>query len=220
YSSLVDGMFELFEKPLDEGDARLILRTGQPKQATDWSRDGRHVLYRTVTTTPNVDMDIWALPVEDGGEPFAVVRTPFDERDAQFSPDARWIAYQSNESGRAEIYVQPFNRPGSRERVSTDGGVQARWRADGRELFYLTLDGVLTAVPMTAEGDALKPGVPQTLFALPVGGVRGISLHRYIVSDDGARVLVDTVLEQQPAPISLILNWAPPARRPLEESPR
>lgn len=208
YSSLNDGVFELFEQPLD-GDRALVLRTGQPKQITDWSRDGRHILYRSVTTAPAVDMDIWAMPLDGDRTPAPVVRTPFVERDAQFSPDGAWIAYQSNESGRYEVYAQPFARGGDRERISPNGGVQVRWRADGRELFYLTLDGELMAVPMTigADGRSLRPGTPVRLFRAPVGAVQGISLHAYVVSADGQRFLVDALLEQQPAPISLILNW-------------
>lgn len=207
YSSLDDGVFELFEQPLD-GERALILRTGTPKQITDWSRDGRHILYRTVTTGPDVDMDLWVMPLEGDRTPVPLVRTPFVERDAQFSPDGAWIAYQSNESGRYEVYVQPFARSGDRERISPDGGVQVRWRADGRELFYLTLDGELMAVPMTVGADgSLRPGAPVPLFRAPVGGVQGVSMHSYIVSPDGQRFLVDALLEQQPSPISLILNW-------------
>src|SRR5690606_17894858 len=120
YSSLHDGVLELFEQPLD-GDRALLLRTGQPKQITDWSRDGRHILFRTVATdSPAVDMDVWALPLDGDRTPIAIVRTPFVERDARFSPDASWISYQSNESGRPEVYVQAFAGGGGRERISVD----------------------------------------------------------------------------------------------------
>lgn len=209
YSSLHDGVLELFEQPLD-GDRALLLRTGQPKQITDWSRDGRHILFRTVATdSPAVDMDVWALPLDGDRTPIAIVRTPFVERDARFSPDASWISYQSNESGRPEVYVQAFAGGGGRERISVDGGVHARWRADGRELFYLTLDGELMAVPVSIapDGQSLRPGTPVPLFRVPVGGVQGVSMHSYVASDDGQRFLVDALLEQQPAPISLIVNW-------------
>ena len=140
--------------------------------------------------------------------PFAVVRTPFEERDAQFSPDGKWIAYQSNESGQHEVYVLPFLAPGERVPISANGGVQARWRADGRELFYLTLEGQLIAVPIALrpDGSTLRPGAPVPLFRARVGAVQGISLHNYIVAPDGQRFLLDTVVEQASAPISLILN--------------
>jgi Tol biopolymer transport system component len=188
----------------------LLLRTGQPKQVTDWSRDGRSVLYRTVSTTSaGVDMDIWMLPLDGDRTPVAVVSTPFIERDAQFSPDGRWIAYQSNESGRYEVYVQVLAGSGPRERISVDGGVQVRWRGDGRELFYLTLDGELMSVPIAIDSDrgSLRPGAPVRLFTAPVGDVQGVSLPSYVVSGDGQRFLVDALLEQHAAPISLIVNW-------------
>ncbi len=208
YASQRDGVFDLFEKALDGTPAKPLLSTPQAKQITDWSRDGRYLLYRAITLAPNYDVDIWGMALEGDRAPFAVVRTPFEERDAQFSPDGKWIAYQSNESGQHEVYVQPFRSPGERVRISANGGVQARWRADGQELFYLTLEGQLVAVPIALrpEGRALRPGVAVPLFRARVGAVQGISLHNYIVAPDGQRFLLDTVVEQTSAPISLILN--------------
>ena len=208
YASQRDGVFELFEKTLDSTPAKLLLRTPEAKQVTDWSRDGRYLLYRAITFAPYADTDIWAMALEGDPAPFAVVRTPFGERDAQFSPDGTWIAYQSNESGQQEVYVQPFRGPSERVRISASGGVQARWRADGRELFYLTLEGQLIAVPMALgpEGRTLTPGAAVPLFQAKVGAVQGISLHHYIVAPDGQRFLLDTVVEETPAPISVIVN--------------
>jgi Tol biopolymer transport system component len=212
YASPVDGVFHLMEKALDGTPAHSLLETPQSKQATDWSRDGRYLLFRTIAFAPNVDIDIWALSLEGDRKPFPVVRTPFEERDAQFSPDGQWIAYHSNESGQHEVYVRPFPGPGEPERLSTDGGVQARWRGDGRELFYLTFDGTLVAVPVTLRPDdrSLKPGTGAPLFQARVGATQGIPLHSYIVTTDGQRFLIETVIEEAPAPISLILNWRPP----------
>jgi Tol biopolymer transport system component len=208
YASQLDGVFELFEKALDGTPARLLLRTPQAKQVTDWSRDGRFLLFRAITLAPRADMDIWAMALDGDRAPFAVVRTPFEERDAQFSPDGRWIAYQSNESGQPEVYVQPFLALGERVRISANGGVQARWRADGQELFYLTLEGQLVAVPMALrpDGRTLRPGAAVPLFPAKVGAVQGITLHSYLVAPEGQQFLLDTVVEQTPAPISLILN--------------
>ena len=104
------------------------------------------------------------------------------------------------------MYVRPFRAPGERVR-STNGGVQARWRADGQELFYLTLEGELIAVPMALRPEGpLRPGTAVLLFRAQIGAVQGISLHNYIVDPDGQRFLLDTVVEQTSAPISLILN--------------
>jgi len=206
YASQKDGVFELFEKKFDGTPARLLLGMPQQKQVTDWSRDGRYLLFRTVTPT---DMDIWALPLEGDRKPFAVVRTPFEERDAQFSPDGRWIAYHSNESGRHEVYVRPFQGTGEAVPISSHGGVQARWRSDGHELFYLTLDGHMMAIPIAlrSDGRSLQPGTAVRLFQAGVGAVQGIALHSYMVAPGGQQFLIERVIEETPSPISLILGW-------------
>lgn len=211
YSSILDGAFELFEKRVDGSPATLLLRTGASKQVTDWSRDGRYLLYRVITPGSTLNADIWALPLDGDRKPFPVLRTRFEERDAQFSPDGKWIAYQSNESGQPEVYVQPFEGPGDRVRISTAGGVQARWRDDGRELFYLTLDSRLVAVPIAVRNDdlAVLPGPAVPLFHARIGSVHDIARHNYIVATGGKHFLVDTVVEQTAAPLSLILNWKP-----------
>ena len=212
YSSMLNGAFELLEKRFDGTPATLLLRTGESKQVTDWSRDGRYLLYRVITPVPTLNADIWALPLEGDQKPVPMLRTRFEERDAQFSPDGYWIAYHSDESGQHEVYVQPFQGKGERVRISTAGGVQARWRDDGRELFYLTLDGQLVAVPMAVrkDGFAVQPGSAVPLFDARVGSVQDIARHNYIVAEGGQRFLVDRVVERSAAPISLILNWKSP----------
>ena len=150
--------------------------------------------------------------VTDGDhKPFPVVRTNFEEREGQFSPDGKWIAYQSNESGRFEIYVQPFPGPGGKFQISTNGGAQVRWRHDGKELFYIALDGRLMAVPIqfASNGQAIEPGSPVPLFATHIGGaVRGFDRQEYIVSPDGQRFLMNTLTEETgSSPITVILNW-------------
>lgn len=206
YASLKDGAFQLFERPLDGGD-RLLLNTPQSKQVTDWSRDGRYLLFRTTAITP-ADMDIWALPLGGESEPFPVVRTAFVERDAQFSPDTNLIAYQSNVSGQFEIYVKSFRSAGPPERISKNGGVQVRWRADGRELFYLTLDGDLIAVPIApaSDGRSVHADPPVRLFHAHVGPVQGVALPSYLAWPDG-RFLIDTVIEETPSALRVISNW-------------
>jgi Tol biopolymer transport system component len=214
YASQVDGVFDLFDKPLSRGERQLLIHSGEAKQITDWSRDGRYLLYRSVTTRPSADMDIWSVALDGNRTPVAVVRTPFEERDAQFSPDGTWIAYQSNESGRHEIYIQPLKGGGDRLRISANGGVQARWRADGRELFYLTSEGQLTGVPIESVdgGRSLRAGAAVPLFQTNLGAIHGIALHSYVVAPDGERFLLDVVVERQAPPLTLILNWKPPGR--------
>src|SRR4029453_12475979 len=106
---------------------------------------------------PNTPRDIWALSLEGERRRFPVLETTFNETNAQFSPDGRWIAYQSDESGRVEIYVQPFPGPGRKVRISVSGGIQARWRRDGKELFYLGSDNRLMAVPVQLDARGAIP---------------------------------------------------------------
>jgi Tol biopolymer transport system component len=137
---------------------------------TDWSPDGKFLLVRRADQRTGYDIFGFEL---GPGKTFPVVQTDFDEKDGEFSPDGRWIAFQSNESGRFEIYVQPFRNAESRKvQVSTAGGTQVRWRRDGRELFYVSLDGRLMAAPIrfSAEGRTVEPGAPAPLFAANVGG--------------------------------------------------
>jgi Tol biopolymer transport system component len=134
FNSNRSGAQDLYWKPADgTGVEELLLATPQSKSPSDWSPDGRFLLYRS--SDPTMGWDLWALPLEGDRKPFPVVQTRFSERDPQFSPDGKWIAYQSDESGRHEIYVQPFAGQGGKSQVSTEGGAQVRWRRDGRELF-------------------------------------------------------------------------------------
>ena len=127
----------------------------------DWSADGRFLLYDSLD--PKRGFDIWALPLEGDRKPFEVVQTDFNERLAQFSPDGTWIAYQSDKTGRFEIYVRPFPGPGGDSRVSIDGGAQVRWNPNGKELFYIAADDRLMAVPIrfASNGKAFESGTPR-----------------------------------------------------------
>jgi len=131
-----------------------------------------------------------------------------------FSPDGRWMSYVSNSSGGFEAYVRPFPGPGQTVRVSTRGGAQVRWRADGRELFYVALDGTLMAVPieLSANGLTLTPGVPKPLFTTRIGRVinAGGTGPNYVVSGDGQRFLMSIIAQESSAtPIRLFVNWKP-----------
>ena len=121
-------------------------------------------------------MDLWALPIMEGRKAFPIVNTPFEDREGQFSPDGRWVAYQSNVSQRFEIYVQPFPGPGGTFLVSTNGGAQPRWRRDGKEIFYVALDGKHSLVRTILRHRkgwlqvlAGKPGSRQTDFRKMMG---------------------------------------------------
>jgi hypothetical protein len=133
-----------------------------------------------------------------------VAKTDFVEGMGQFSPDGKWGAYQSDKSGRDEIYVQPFPGPGADVRVSTDGGGQVRWRRDGKELFYVAADGTLMAVPFRV-ASAPDPSTPVHLFITHLWGGSVGYAPRYDVSADGRRFLMNTT-EPVTSSITLILN--------------
>jgi len=189
------------------GDERLLLQTAQSVIPNDWSPDGRFLIYRSSTRT---DHDLWVLSLEDNATR-PLVQTEFLEREAQFSPNGRWFAYQSNESGRFEIYIRPFPDAG-RTRIgpiSSSGGVQVRWPRDGQELFYVALDNRLMAVPIqTSSTGEPMAGPPVPLFRANVGADEHMGVQDYAVSKDGTRFLIDR-LQEVTVPMTVILNWKP-----------
>ena len=199
FSSTRKGVLDLYQKPAaGAGSEELLLSTAQHKVASDWSFDGRFLLY--VSRDPKMRLDLWALPLEGDRKPFPVAQTNFDERGGQFSPDGKWIAYQSGESGRLEIYIQPFPGPGGKSLVSTTGGVLAHWRRDGKELFYIGLDNRLMAVPiqLASNGQAVEAGAPVPLFATRIGDPAQAEM--YMVSSSGQRFLISTLQNKPPRP--------------------
>jgi eukaryotic-like serine/threonine-protein kinase len=205
--------FNLFQKPI-AGTTEPVPMFEAPDNMLpeDWSRDGRFVSYLVLDSSGQ--WDIGALPTAANGKPFPITKTPANEMSSQFSPDGRWIAYESDESGRNEIYVQSFPRPDAKTIVSTGGGLQPRWRPDGRELFYVAPDGKLMAVAIdVANGKTLKPGAPTALFVTRISSTRtGGSRHEYVISNDGQRFLMNTFVEQKDVPITLVLNPAVPGQ--------
>ena len=194
-------------------EQELVGATDEAKVPSDWSRDGRYLLY--AQQDPRTKGDLWALPLaSDGtaaGTPTPFANTEFNEDQGHFSPDSHWVAYVSDESGRSEIYVQPFPATtggGSKTQVSRDGGDQPRWRHDGKELFYLSLDGKLMAVDVTT-GPTFETGVPKSLFqALVVRGRREslLGVLRWDVAPDGKHFLVNRV-KTPSEPLTVVLNW-------------
>ena len=199
-----NGPPSLHVKSLGGGADRVLLPSaGSMQCASDWSSDGRHLLF--TERHPGTGMDIWLLAADSARPPTPLVRTSFRELSPSFSPDTRWIAYSSDESGRPEIYVQPFPGPGERIRVSVDGGTLPRWRGDGGELYYLDASERLVAVPV-GPGSTLQLGAPMPLFRLETGGTPGVA-GRYDVSADGRRFLV-IAPESDAAPgATVVLDW-------------
>jgi serine/threonine protein kinase len=206
---IIERGFSLHIKSTSDAGQPFVASNSPPGQVIplDWSRDGRFVLCRT----GDIDKgsDLIGVSIEGAGAWFAVIETPFDERAGQLSPDGRLVAFESDESGRAEIFLQPLPTQGPKSQVSNGGGGQPRWRADGRELFYVAHDGRLMSVSVTraADGKGIELGTPTPLFRTRVEGVPpGGIQHTYAVSADGQRFLMNTFVEQGGSPLGLIVN--------------
>jgi hypothetical protein len=163
-------------------------------------------------------LDLWVLPMAGDRKPFPFLQTQFNEMYGRFSPDGRWMAYTSDESGKWEVYVRTFNRgltDSGKWTISTHGGIHPIWRRDGKELFYIAADRKLMAVEVKTENRAghaaFEPGVPKTLFDT---GTKFSTVLPYTVSADGQRFLVITKAgEEKPKPITVVVNWAAGLKR-------
>ena len=198
------GVFNLYEKDAGgTGQDALLLESALPNLPTDWSRDGRYVIYRQID--PQAKYDIWAIDLGER-KPFPLLQTEANEAAAVLSPDGRWMAYSSDESGRYEIYVQSFPGGGSKRQISTGGGIGPHWRGDGRELYYHAPDGKLMAAPVTI-GTSLEVGTPVALFEFRPA-TNAITPY-YSVTRDGQRFLLSTIVETEPnAPLTVVVNWS------------
>ena len=198
------------------GEAEDLAHLKTESYTTDWSPDGRYIVYESFDQQSL--WDSWLLPMIGDHKPEPLLKTPFNDRQVQFSPDGRWIAYTSNLSGRNEVYVQRFPESGEKvQQISNSGGVQPRWRRDGRELFYISPDQKLMAVEINTSS-RFEAGSPNPLFPIRLprsqrlDGVR----NYYAVSADGQRFLVNTATgprmggpgEPTSALITVTLNWA------------
>src|SRR5262249_47342260 len=207
FESLRSPSAAIFETPANgAGEERLLLRdAGVPLSV---SRDGRFLLYQR--QDPTTGSDLWALPLVGERKPSPVALTTFDERGGEFSPDGRWIAYESNESGSFEVYVRPFPA-GAKSIVSKGGGTQPRWSRDGKELYYVAPDTRLMAgtVAVSADGATIDAKAPVPLFPVRLATGAGFAPGepQYAVAPDG-RFLLNTVADESNAsPITVVLNW-------------
>jgi dipeptidyl aminopeptidase/acylaminoacyl peptidase len=191
------------------GGERLLLKSGGG--TSSWSPDGRFLLYQTITD-PKKLLDVWVLPMTDSGgarKPRAFLESEFIERGARFSPDGHFVSYVSTESGRAEVYVRPFDgsAPGSgsvgpKWQVSSNGGDGAHWRADGKELLYMAPDRTIMSVPVTTS-PVFRAEVPRRLF-------RSSSLAQFWeISPDAQRILIPiSAGTNSVPPTKVVLNWS------------
>jgi Tol biopolymer transport system component len=214
FASGREGRLDLYWKPRHAPPGQgeeLLLSTPETKWPADLSHDGHVLLYTSLNG--ETGSDIWALPLQGERRPYAVVRTDHAEQLPQLSPDGRWLAYQSNRTGRFEVYLRPFPGPGADTPVTAGGGMQPRWNPKGGELLYIAPDDYLTAVPLTftEDGQRVEPGRPVPLFATTVGSTApNTNRHQYAVAPDGQSFLLNAVVGLTSAsPVSVILNWKP-----------
>ena len=219
FASQRDGPGNLYVKLASgAGGEELLLKSAEQMWPVDWSSDGRFVLY--VSVGPKSAEDLWVLPAAEGGagpegaprKPVPFAQTQFRERQGAFSPDGRWIAYISDESGRGEVYVQAS--PGAASgasgkwQVSTTSGANPRWRPDGKELFYIAGRKMMTVDVKTA-GSSFERGVPRPLFDVRTVFTPAVGNH-FAVSQDGRRFLINGPAEETAVtPITVVMNWAP-----------
>ena len=206
FTSASAGILDMYEKPASgSGEPRLVVRSDTDKFPTDWTRDGRFFVYHTFGGGST--WDIWVAPT-DGGKPFPLFSSKFTEAQGQVSPDGRWIAYASDESGRFEIYVTQFPQRRGRWQISTAGGSQPWWRGDGKELFYLSPEQTVMSVAVVRADDAFEAAVPTPLFRANFPAVVPAFWGNYCVTADGQRFLVSELRPEAAAtPINVVLNW-------------
>ncbi len=214
YCSDKKGHLDIYQKAVSgEGGEELLFESTQDKFPTDCSSDGRFLLYITAADS-KTKSDLWFLPLvskEVGGErkPISILQTEFEELEVQFSHDGKWISYISSESGRYEVYVKPFPGPGGKWQISTTGvspssnTLAARWRRDGKELYYFSEDQKIMMAEVKAVGSSFEVGTVKPLFDTQSKGVLWIAA----VSADGNRFLMGSALGQSSTPLTLVLNW-------------
>jgi Tol biopolymer transport system component len=177
--ALLGANYKMYRRPADRSrEAKLLLESNLVLEPTDWSPDGRFLLY-TQSEVGAVG-DLWVLPMEGDRKPFPLTQTGFDEGEGHFSPDGHWLAYSSDESGKREIYVRTFPGPGGKWQISSGGGRRPRWSADGKKLYYLT-GSKLIEVQIT-RGAAVHVGTPRSLFSLQ-GGYEVLAEGKFLVNE-------------------------------------
>jgi Tol biopolymer transport system component len=188
------------------GGERMLQASERASYPTDWSPDGRLVLARFLDPTSN--FELWSVPIDGTEKPTPFIRGPFGADGGRFSPDGRFVAYASNETGRWEIQVAPFPGPGGNWRVSTDGGTEPVWRRDGKELYFIAANGWLMAVPVRLS-PSFEAGPPKPLFQLrrrePIST---FDFFNYDVTPDGQRFVVNATKETTSPPLTIVLDRA------------
>ncbi len=196
---------DLYQKTLSGAEAeKLEFKSPEKKFPTCWSPDGKYLLY--MIENENTGADIYSLPLFGDRRPKSLIRTPFNEGQVQLSPDGRWISYVSDESGKPEIYVQTMPPSGQKWQISNRGGSDARWRRDGKELFFISSESKLMVVQIQTN-PAFDATFPKPLFVTNARFM-GPMRWNYSISNDGQRFLINTLVETSTVrPVHLIFNW-------------
>ncbi|MEE8325408.1 MAG: hypothetical protein V3R58_00035, partial [candidate division NC10 bacterium] len=207
FSAQREGAPNLFVKLLDGSEeARQLFASESIARPGDWSRDGNYIVYHTEGV--NSLVDLWVLPLDGEQKPFPFLQTEFNETQGRLSPDGRWMAYSSDESGRSEVYVQDFPDSHAKWRISSEGGGEPQWRRDGKELFYIDPESTLMAVPLKT-ASTFEAGLPQALFQAPFAFSSAALWHRnfYSATSDGQRFLAYLEEESEQLSTVVVLNW-------------
>jgi DNA-binding winged helix-turn-helix (wHTH) protein/Tol biopolymer transport system component len=186
-----------------QGTDERMLTVRSMARPTSWSPDGRSLVFED--QDPVTKLDLWVVPVVGKPEPMPLVRSPGNDAQGQVSPDGRWLAFTSDESGKAEVYVQAFPAATERWQVSTSGGTHPRWRRDGRELFYVGPDQMLMAVRMSVANQGLDFGTRLPLFKLPPNPADIV--QAYTAAPDGQRFLVNAMISGRSDEWVIVVNW-------------
>ena len=207
FTSLRKGTYDLYIKNASgAGSAKLLLHSNDLKVPTDWSHDGRYIAFDQQDSKGKTKYDLWVVPLFGDHKPFPYLQTPFNEGTGMFSPDGRWMAYESDQSGNYEVYLSPFPAGGSKWQVSQGGGVQPFWSGDGSKLYYVAPGGKLMEAGIKENGSAVAIGTPRELFQVQLqdpteGG------QCYAVAPGGKRFLVDEIKQGASPPLTLVSNW-------------
>jgi Tol biopolymer transport system component len=202
---------KILVKSLTTGSVDVLFGGDQSgKLICDWSRDGKFITYRSAT--PATNGDIWILPLTGDAKPFPFVNTNFEETRAQFSPDGHWISYESNASGRPEVYIKAFPGPAAETQISIDGGIEARWSPDGHEIFYISPEGKMMAAKLrvSPDGKTVTVNSPEDLFQTQIvsGGNQDSTFKfEYAVAKDGRFLVNSSIQNEATTPITAVLNW-------------
>jgi Tol biopolymer transport system component/predicted Ser/Thr protein kinase len=199
-----DTVFKV-RKAHESGPGEVVLESSENKHHSHWSPDGAYVAFDGSGVGTGYDIHYVKMN-EKERRAIPWLKTNFTEGQPQFSPDSKWLGYTSDETGRLEVYVQRFPESGDKRRVSTDGGIQPRWRKDGREIFYLSADGKVMAAPVRWESGQPEFGTPQALFTTELSGT-STTIHFHATSD-GQRFRAPYSSRSDTNTAVVVLNWA------------